>query len=514
MLLSDALYSADQVRELDRSAIEDHGLPGITLMKRAGRAAFEIVMEEWPDTTSFHILCGSGNNGGDGYVVAGLVAQKGLGATVWQLSANLSGDAKTAYEYAVQEGVVIKTFQSNEFNSAVEADALQGVIVDGLLGTGYSGELKSEYAEAINCINQSELPVLSLDIPSGVNCNTGAVSQVAVEASVTVSFIAQKLGNLIGKGRILSGERVIDDLDVPADVYVSLKQEPLAHTINLEAFLEKLPERSLDAHKGDSGHVLVVGGDHGYGGAPLMAAEMAARTGAGLVGVVSQPENISAIIARRPEIMAAGVTSGQEFLPFLERPSVLVTGPGLGRSGWSEQLLYHCLHSDKSMVLDADALNLLSEERIVLPLSGERISTPHPGEAARLLSASVDEIQSDRVAAVTALQEKLGGAVVLKGAGTLVMTSDQQLYICDAGNPGMASGGMGDVLSGLLGALLARGMSADDAACLGVILHSTAADIAVSESNMSGLLATDLVDYVRLLLSGEYSANGWVGFDE
>lgn len=518
MLSSAALYSANQVRELDRCAIEEHSIPGIVLMKRAGRFAFKVLLEQWPQANGLQVFCGGGNNGGDGYIVAALAAQKGLPVIVWQLSAALQGDAKLAHAFAHQEGVSIVSFQHDTYQSYLDNTQSPGVIVDALLGIGYIGDLRSPYPEVISQINQSGWPVLSIDVPSGVCSDSGTVGSVAVNADVTVSVLGQTLGNVIGKGRVCSGQRFFNDLGVPAAVYSKLQQQgPRAAKLDLSALLQCLPARAVDAHKGDSGHLLVAGGDYGLGGAPLMAAEMAARTGAGLVSVATQAINTTAIVARRPELMATGVSSGQEFLPLLDKPSVLVVGPGLGQSAWSEQLLYHCVHADKPMVLDADALNLLASGRVALPATAQAISTPHPGEAARLLSVSIEQIQSDRVAAVTALQARLGGAVVLKGTGSLVMTSAKQLFVCDAGNPAMASGGMGDVLSGLLGGLLAQGLSIDDAACLGVILHSTAADIALAETPMAGLLATDLIDPVRTLLgralAQQYANDAWAGID-
>ena len=512
-MLLGALYSAEQVRELDRCAIEDYGIPGIVLMKRAGKAAFDVLLKHWPQVDTVQVICGGGNNGGDGYVLAALARQRGLSVVVWQLTDSLNGDAKRAYDYAVQQGVPIHPFEAESFQLAVQSAEKTSVLVDALLGTGISGELRDPYPAVIHAINQSALPVLSIDCPSGVNGNNGVLESVAVKANVTVSFIGQKLGNLVGQGRTHSGCRYLNDLDVPEEVYSASGQVPVASRLELGMSLEKLPQRHTDSHKGDYGHLLVVGGDEGYGGAPLMAAEMAVSTGAGLVGVVTRPSNVSAIIARRPELMAAGVTSGQQCLPFLEKPSVLVVGPGLGQSAWSEQLLYQCLHAGKPLVLDADALNLLATGRFQCASNLESISTPHPGEAARLLGLSVADVQADRISAINALQEQLGGAVILKGAGSLVMTSKRQLYVCDAGNPHMAAGGMGDVLSGLLGSLLAQGLSIDDAACLGTLLHSVAADLAVAERHMKGLLATELIEYVRLLLSGEYRADGWVGHE-
>ncbi len=512
-VFSKALYTAVDVRELDRYAIEECGIPGTLLMKRAGKAAFDVLLEQWPEPAPIHVFCGGGNNGGDGYIVAALAAQRRLPVTVWQLAGNLTGAAQAAYDYALQEGVDIRAFTLEAWQSMLSGVNESGLIVDALLGTGASGPLREPYSTAIALINESAWPVLSIDIPSGVNADTGTVDSIAVKATTTISFIGQKLGNLIGDGRVCSGQkRVFDDLNVPAETYSDSTVEPAAQVLELSALLAKLPERSIDAHKGDCGHVLVIGGDCSYGGAPLMAGQMAARSGAGLIGVATQPMNTSAIIARQPEIMAIGTASGQELLPHLDKPTVLVIGPGLGQSAWSEQVLYYCMyvylneskHSNKPMVLDADALNLLAQGRIQWPRSVDKpqswILTPHPGEAARLLDTSIAEVQKDRIAAIKALQHKYGGAVILKGAGSLVLTSDQRLFVCDAGNPGMASGGMGDVLSGLLGSLLGQGLSIDDAACLGVMLHATAADLAVAESGMRGLLATDLVDYVRLLL--------------
>lgn len=503
MSLPIALYSAEQVAQLDQCAISNHGLPGIVLMKRAGKVAFDILLKQWPGVGVMHVVCGSGNNGGDGYIVAALAAQRKIPATVWQLGEPKTESAKMACQYALQEGVIAQAFDESVLQEALNDNASSGVIVDALLGVGVIAHLREPYSSAIDVINSSTWPVLSVDLPAGINADNGAVRSGAVKADVTVSFIGQKLGNLVGQGRVNSGQRYFNDLSVPTSVYE--KTPSLARRLELSSLLAELSERSLDTHKGDYGHVLVVGGDLGYGGAPLMAAEMAVRTGAGLVGVATQPSHTSAMIARRPELMAVGVASGQEFLPFLEKPSVLVVGPGLGQSAWSEQLLYHSISLDKPMVLDADALNLLASNRFNLAVDAEKISTPHPGEAARLLGVSIAEVQADRVAAIKALQEKLGGVVVLKGAGTLVITTDKSLYVCDAGNPGMASGGMGDVLSGLLGSLLAQGLSIDTAACLGTLLHSEAADLAVSKGQIKGLLATDLIDYVRLLLNPEYT---------
>lgn len=510
MSFNQKLFSASQVRQLDSLVIENTGISDTSLMKRAGKVAFEAVLVHWPEAVALEVFCGGGNNGGDGYVVAALAAQRGIQVCIWQLTNKLDGAAKAAYNYAQQEDVVIKLFDKDECKQVLKDAAKQTIIIDALLGIGFDGrKLKPEYLEAIELINSSQLPILSVDIPSGVSADNGSVSENAIQAQVTNSVIGQKLGNFVGDGRIKSGKRIFDSLSIPDDIYKDLIIEPLAQLLDLNKLMLSLKMRKHDAHKGDFGHVMVVGGDHGYGGAPLMAAQMAARSGAGLVSVATQVNNTSAINARQPEIMAVGVASGQVFLPFLDKPDVIVVGPGLGQTSWSEQLLYHCLHAKKSMVVDADALNILSQEKLMVPaLEGEQVRpwilTPHPGEAARLLGMTIDEVQHNRVHAIHLLQQKFGGAVVLKGAGTLVLTSQLKLYVCDAGNPSMASGGMGDVLSGLLGALMAQGLSIDDAACLGTVLHSRAADSIVSEEGPYGLLATDLIGSVRRLLNSHF----------
>lgn len=493
------LYTAAQVRELDRLAIEDRGVPGIRLMKRAGRATFDALLARWPEPGKITVLCGVGNNAGDGYVIAGLAAQRRMVVEVLQVgdAGKLQGDALAAYQYARQEGVIMQPWHDS---LALE----EGVLVDALLGTGLKGEVREDYAAVIERINASGLPVVAVDIPSGLCADSGRVLGRAVRARLTVSFIGIKRGLLTGRGPACSGELVFDDLRVPGDIYREFAAS--AQLLRLSELLATLPTREADAHKGSFGHVMVIGGDLGYGGAAMMAAEAAARVGAGLVSVATRPEHLPAILARRPELMAAGVTSGQELEPLLQRPSVLVVGPGLGRSPWSEQMLHQAVNSGLPLVLDADALNILGEGRVVSrTCRDDWVLTPHPGEAARLLGVSTAEIQADRFAAITRLQEKFGGTVVLKGAGSLVQGPSREIGLSTDGNPGMASGGMGDVLSGILGGLLAQilaaGGSAESATRLGVCLHGAGADLAADDGGQRGLLATDVIPCARELLN-------------
>lgn len=491
---SSFLYTASEVYTLDAAAIAG-GIPSIQLMKRAGRAAFDLLVERFPAPELISIYCGAGKNGGDGYVLAALAAQRLLPVQVIQLTApeKLTGEALQAYEFALQEGVNILPFAHATVPSS-------GVIVDGLLGIGLRGAPTGEFALAIEQINHSRLPVLALDIPSGLNADTGAVAGMVVQAQITIPYIALKRGLLTGRGPAVCGELVLANLDVPATTYDEVS--PTVERLTLGDLLPLLTPRVADAHKGDFGHVMVIGGDTGYGGAALMAAEAAARTGAGKVSVATRPEHVAAILARRPEIMACGVVSGQELEPLLARPTLLVVGPGLGRTPWSEQMLQQAVKSGLPLVLDADALNILAEGRVV-PASIKRdnwLLTPHPAEAARLLGITTAKVQADRFAAVRAISARYNASVVLKGAGSLVASVDGLIGVVTDGNPGMASGGMGDVLSGILGGLVAQGLSAHDAARLGAVVHACAADLAAEDLGQRSLLATDLIPYLGQLL--------------
>ncbi len=513
-----ALYTADDTRCLEKTILAQSPMSGLDLMHRAANCALKALSEYWPNVKRLHIFCGGGNNGGDGYTMAALAAKRGLEVTAWQLSAN---NTKEPYQYALQEGVDIQPFSEQAWylmQGQDEEIEQPTVIVDALLGIGSRGALKEPIKHAVNLINSAKYPVFSIDIPTGINTDTGSLLDLsgaqdkhAVKADATISFIVRKIGAFVGDGRKHAGTLFFSDLGVGQIEQHSINTSvrPAAQILDHKSFLALLPKRALDAHKGSSGHVLVIGGNIGFGGAPLMAAQMAARTGAGLVGVATRSANVSAVIARQPELMAVGIESGQMLLPLLEKPTVLVVGPGLGQAAWSEQLLYHTLNEldqGKKLVIDADGLNLLASGKLCLPASQSTektqwVLTPHPGEAARLLGTSIVAVQADRIAAINALHNKYGGTIVLKGAGTLVLTSDKRLFVCDAGNAGMATGGMGDVLSGLIGSLIAQGLSTSDAACLGVVLHAMAGDLAVAESGMRGLLATDLIPYIRMLLN-------------
>jgi NAD(P)H-hydrate epimerase len=489
--LPTALYRAAQVRELDRIAIEEHGVPAASLMARAGEAAFATLQRHWPRARSLGVLCGVGNNGGDGFVVARLALAAGFRVRVWQLgeTAKIHGDALAARDQLQAAGQAIEMFTDTALDQV-------DVLVDALLGTGLSGAVDGPWRAAIEAINHAHakgIRVLALDIPSGLHADTGQILGVAVQADSCATFIGMKLGLFTGQGPACCGAIAYSDLAVPEEVFDNLV--PAATRLSWPQ--APLAPRSTTAHKGDFGHVLIVGGEHGMSGALRLAGEAALRSGAGLVSAATRAAHAASISAMRPELMSHGVESVSQLLPLLKRASVLAVGPGLGQGEWARTLFSAVLESDLPMVIDADALNLLAIEPM---RKSNWILTPHPGEAARLLGQSVQQIEADRPAAAVALQEKYGGVVVLKGAGTVIVDTAGQIGVCSEGNPGMASGGMGDVLTGVIAGLLAQHCSLRDAACHGVCLHAHAADIAARDGQRS-LLASDLFPVMRHLLA-------------
>ncbi len=488
--LPHALYRADQVRELDRIAIEDHHIPGRTLMERAGSAAFGLLQEIWPEARDVTLFCGIGNNGGDGYVVGRLALEAGLTVRLLQLGdeARLKGDALASAEAYRAAGGEVQAYQGLPQRT--------DVMVDGVFGTGLEREVSGRWRDVLEAINRHSAPVLALDIPSGLHADSGQALGVAVRALATISFIGLKRGMFTGEGPEYCGDIRFDALEVPAVVY---SREILsARRLDWGQQSSTFSPRRRTAHKGDFGHLLVIGGDQGFAGAVRLAGEAAARTGAGLVTIATHPEHAVLSIASRPELMCHGVGSPQQLDPLLQRASVVAIGPGLGQDRWGQSMLGRVLQTSLPLVVDADALNLLAEEPLERP---DWVLTPHPGEAARLLGNTTKHIQADRYLSVVRLQQRYGGVVVLKGSGTLVQGPSQRpTAVCSQGNPGMASGGMGDVLTGVIGGLMAQGIAPEEAACMGVCLHAAAADRAAANGER-GMLAGDLMPEIRRLVN-------------
>jgi NAD(P)H-hydrate epimerase len=484
--LPDVLYSAAQVRGLDASLIAA-GTAGFELMQRAARATWRALVRQWPTASELSVLAGHGNNAGDGYLVAALAKRAGWAVRVLAVGdpQRLQGDAALAHAEAVSENVLIEPWTAQS--------GLRGIVLDALLGTGLSGDVREPYASAIGAINASGLPVAAVDIPSGLCADTGRVLGCAVCADLTVTFIGLKLGLFTGEAADGVGELVFNDLHADSQLIGGAAFTARRLTA---ANLPRPAPRTPTSHKGRFGHVLLIGGDRGLGGAILLSAQSALRSGAGMVSVATRSEHVCAALARIPEAMVLGTSSANQLMVLLQKVSVLVVGPGLGQAGWGRSLLSAAANAPLPQVWDADALNMLAEDRVSLPKNC--VLTPHPGEAARLLGMSTAQVQADRPAAAHALSKKYTAVVVLKGAGSLIAHPDGRLALCHQGHPAMATAGLGDVLAGLVGALLAQGMEPFDAACLAVWLHANAGE---QQGKMGrGLAASDLIPAIRQLL--------------
>ena len=471
---------------MESAALAALGISGHELMRRAASAALNSLRRHWPQLQQICIHCGPGNNGGDGFLLGVLAREAGLQVELVALSATAHGDAALARAAWEAGGGKVQRWDTDDVLSAAELH------VDALYGIGLNRAPEAA-ARLIEQINYSGRPVLALDVPSGLNTDSGDCPGAAIRASVTVTFIAGKRGLHTGRAADQVGTLELATLGVPDSVYAATS--PDARLLTADA----LPPRARYANKGDNGHVLVIGGEHGMAGAVRLAGESALRAGAGLVSVATHAEHVFALNAARPELMVHGVDGPQALAPLLERASVLALGPGLGQGAWGHALWLTALDANKPLVLDADGLNLLAREprRFTAPT----VMTPHPGEAARLLGVSTREIERDRFAAARELAKRYAAVVVLKGAGSLVADPDGRLDVCPWGNPGMASGGMGDLLTGVVAALLAQGCSAWRAACLGVGLHARAGDRAAQQGER-GLLASDLLAPLRVLGNG------------
>ncbi len=488
-----ALYRANQVREFDRIAIEEFAIPGAQLMERAGSSAYQFMRQRWPELSEIVVVCGMGNNGGDGYVLARLASQAGLEVRVLQLgdARQLKGDALVMADSWTALG-----HQIEAFGDLAGELGHPDLIVDAILGTGLERDVTGHWAAAIEQMNRHPADVLAVDIPSGLHADSGRIMGCAVEAAATISFIGLKQGMFTACGPDCCGEIRFDALDVPAKVYA--RQRLASKRIDWQKRSVLIGPRRRSAHKGDFGHLLVIAGNRGYSGAARLAAEAAARCGAGLVTLATHPDHAHCLNLGRPELMVRGVAEAPEIEQLMQHADALVVGPGLGRDAWGSMAFGIAADSGLPTLIDADGLYWLAREA---QHGDQWILTPHPGEASRLLGCDIPSVERDRFAACQAIQKRYGGTVVLKGAGTLVTDgSDQPPALCSDGNPGMATGGSGDLLSGIIGAFMAQGYTLRDAAELGVCLHAAAGDSAALQGEI-GLLASDLLPEIRPLLN-------------
>ncbi|WAT16096.1 NAD(P)H-hydrate dehydratase [Xanthomonas fragariae] len=482
------LYDTAAARMFDTQATTLLGGDGYLLMQRAGQAAWQWLLERWPQARRIVVVCGIGNNGGDGYVLARLAQRAGRQVRVVHLpehgpASELAQRACTDY---LAVGGAIELFPY----PLAQAD----VIVDALFGIGLNRAPDADTTALIEAINTAGMPVLALDVPSGIDADHGVALGTAVRAEATLQFIVPHIGLYTGDALEHAGERATASLDVPNFAFDGLK--PAAHSWDIDALAAQLRPRRRNTHKGESGRVLCVGGNLGSGGAIMLTTEAALRSGAGLVQVATRVEHVAPLLARCPEAMARAVQADDDITALADAADVVALGPGLGQDAWAQALWRAVLASDTTVVIDADGLNLLAANEI--PTRGLRVLTPHPGEAGRLLGLSTRQVQRDRLAAADALAKRFDAVVVLKGAGSVVAAPRAVPRIIDAGNAGMAVGGMGDLLTGVIAALLGQGWPPFDAASLGALLHACAGDAAARDGER-GLLPTDLLPELRRL---------------
>ena len=483
--LTQSVWSSEQIRCGERLAVARAGITLFELMTRAGQAVFEQARTVWPQARCWWVFTGGGNNAGDGYIVARLAQGAGIQVQLIQVgdARRLTGDAATARDYYQAQGGVIG-----------QLEQLQGspdLIIDALLGTGLTGPLSAAVVQHVRRINQSSAPVLAIDLPSGLCADTGQILTEAVVADQTLCLIGLKAGLLTGRGPDVVGRILLADLGMQT----LLAQPSVACLMHWQQQRATLPARRRGAHKGEAGRLLIAGGHQGMNGAIRLAGEAALRCGTGLVRLVSHDSHAHLLNMMRPELMTAVFPDFSDW----QWADALVLGPGLGRDDWSRELFEAALESGQPMIIDADALWWLARRHKSLPAQRPWVLTPHSGEAATLLHCTVADIEANRLAAVQTIQQQYGGVVVLKGAGSLI-ADERDVRLCHYGNPGMASGGMGDLLSGIIGAFMAQGLTPVNAASLAVCLHGLAGDMAATQG-MRGLLASDLLSPLRSLIN-------------
>ena len=486
-----SVWPAQAVAQLEQQGADALGITLYELMLRAGQAAYEHLNRHWPDARHWLILCGHGNNGGDGYVLARLGQAAGKTITL------LACDNEKALPEEAQRARDAWLDAGGEIHAAGAAWPEQvDVIVDTLLGTGTQRAPAEPYATLIQQANAHAAPILAIDMPSGLSARNGTTPGEVINATHTLSVVALKPGQLTGKARDVIGALYYADLGLAT--FLAGETAPMAR-YDASALTRWLKPRKPTSHKGNHGRLLVVGGDAGTAGAVRMTAEAALRTGSGLVRVLTHKDNIIPILTARPEVMVDELTD-ERLKEALAWADVIAVGPGLGQREWAKQALKAVAGSEKPMLWDADALNLLA---ISAEKRQNRIITPHPGEAARLLNIETSEIESDRLHAAQTLAQKYGGVVVLKGAGTIIASEQGEMAFADVGNAGMASGGMGDLLSGIIASLMGQQLPLFGAACAGCVAHGAAADAVAAQRGTRGMLATDLLDLLWQFVNPE-----------
>ena len=501
------LVTAEEMREIDRQTIEGIGIPGIVLMENAGSSVAKKIKELVPNTAKVIILAGHGNNGGDGFVVARHLGNQGYDVETWLIGdiRKCSHDTLINFHALVHSGYKMKFWdEKNDNLLKIHMDDAD-VIVDALLGTGAIGELREPFGDIVQFANEKKALRIAVDMPTGVNSNTGEVGETVFSADYTITFALPKLGQFLYPGASYVGELIIADISIPSIIYRTIDQKN--HLINHQMVKDLLPKRNKNSHKGIYGHALLLGGSKWMPGAPTLATLAALRIGAGLT-TIAVPDSIQSMVFNHvPEAICLGLPetftgyfalSSLELLNFEEgKYSAIGVGPGLGIWDEGRNWLIKILKStSQPLVIDADGLNLLTDDLDLLKArQGPIILTPHPGEMARLLKKDTSYVEKNRVQAAIHMSITYKVYTILKGANTIIATPAGEIYLNTTGGPELAKGGTGDVLTGIITGLLAQKLEVKDAIILGVYLHGLAGSLASSPSNYS-TLASDVIDKI------------------
>ncbi len=504
------LATAEQMQHIDRTAIMKYSIPGAILMENAGRAVVDELEKRVDRMSSQHcvILCGKGNNGGDGFVIARHLANKGVQVHVALLCKprEVKGDARVNLSILLKMSVAQQVhLHVQEISSSTQFSRLPkaSIIIDAIFGTGFTGRVHGIQLRAIEWLNRQKCFVASVDIPSGANATTGIVENIAVKADLTVTMGLVKIGHYVGAGRDHSGQIVVADISIPPFLYQSDKKQ--AFRILAEDVVKILPKRPISAHKYSVGKIFVLAGSRGLTGAPFLCSQAAMKTGAGAV-VLGVPRSVHSILARKvTEVMVTpleetsdgtiALDAMKEILEKIKWADVVAIGPGLSRNAETESLVRRLLPLiKKPVVLDADGLNAVASDISILrKRKHPTILTPHMGELSRLTKQDGQHMELHRVEAARNAAKRLSAIVALKGAPTVTGTSPGITFVNSTGNPGMATAGAGDVLTGIIASLVAQGMSAEEATYSGVFVHGMAGDLAAQRFGQRGLLALDLI---------------------
>jgi len=508
------VVSAGQMRSIDANAINNFGIPGIVLMENAALAVVReiknIVSQNGEVTLQGQkavVLVGKGNNGGDGLAIARHLNILGMDVTVFLFTgpSELSGDARLNFDlYQKMEGKIVLVEDEKQSRLFKLAMMQSQIAVDALFGTGFKGSIPEPAAGFIEDLNKTDIPVICVDIPSGLEADTGRVNNIAVRGDVTVTFGLAKLGHFLGEGTIYTGRLILDQISIPEKI---ISQEKVfAYLLTDEVIKPLIPIRHAHGHKGTHGRAILIGGSVGMSGAVVLAARAAQRCGAGLLQIVvpeaiAETVDLGVIEATVWPAKDYEVLSGNSWPVIAERlrgADACAVGPGLKQTESFLPVLRNILEqTDMPVILDADALNLISRETELLSLrkgKGTLIITPHPGEMARLCGCSVAEIQENRLETAVSKAMEWGAIVVLKGAGTIVASPDGRIFLNTSGNAGLGTGGTGDVLTGSILSWVAQGVPPLGAACMGVYLHGKAADSLMEQYGLSGFTASEVAD--------------------